>query len=171
MIRRPPRSTLFPYATLFRSADGQVKVTDFGVARALDAAPLTMTGQVVGTPFYLSPEQAQGLPATGASDIYSLGIVLFECLTGHRPFVADSAVATAVMQIHSPLPPLDEAVPDRLQRITRTATAKDPEERFASMEAFAAALRGQAVDDTAVVPATAVTAAVPAAAAVPAWWR
>src|SRR3712207_7073230 len=57
MIRRPPRSTLFPYATLFRSADGQVKVTDFGVARALDAAPLTLTGQVVGTPHYLSPDR------------------------------------------------------------------------------------------------------------------
>src|SRR3954451_16740124 len=74
-------------ANLLLTPERQVKVTDFGVARVPDAAPLTLTGQLVGTPHYLSPEQVEGATATPASDVYALGIVLFECLTGRRPFV------------------------------------------------------------------------------------
>ena len=84
-------------ANLLVTPDGTVKITDFGIARAADAVALTQTGQVIGTPQYLSPEQAEGKPATQASDIYSLGVVLYECLAGHRPFDADSSVATALV--------------------------------------------------------------------------
>src|SRR3712207_9245170 len=103
MIRRPPRSTLFPYTTLFRS--------DFGIAQARDAAPLTRTGMVVGTAQYLSPEQAQGMEVTAASDVYSLGVVGYECLTGARPFDGASQVAIALAHINRPPPPLPAQVP------------------------------------------------------------
>ncbi len=126
---------------LLVSESGQVKVTDFGIARAADAVPLTVSGHLVGTPHYLSPEQALGTTATRASDVYSLGIVLFECLAGRKPFVGDSPVATALMQMHEELPPLGDGVPDRLVRVARIATAKRPEERYQTAGAFAAALR------------------------------
>ncbi|MDQ4054629.1 MAG: serine/threonine protein kinase, partial [Actinomycetota bacterium] len=86
-------------ANLMVTPDGQLKVTDFGIARAADGAGITQTGAVMGTPQYLSPEQAQGLPATPRSDVYSLGVVAFECLAGRRPFDADSPVATALAHI------------------------------------------------------------------------
>ena len=108
---------------LLVTEQGQVKVTDFGVARAADTVPLTDTGHIVGTPHYLSPEQAEGRSATPASDVYSLGIVLYECLVGAKPFVGDSPVATALMQIRAPLPPFPEDIPTRLGDITRIATA------------------------------------------------
>jgi serine/threonine-protein kinase len=125
---------------------GQVKVTDFGVARAADAAPLTLTGHLVGTPHYLSPEQAEGASATAVSDVYALGIVLFECLVGRKPFAGESPVATALMQIREPLPPFPPEVPERLQRITVVATAKVPGERFRTAGAMAAALRDESPD-------------------------
>jgi len=133
-------------ANLLVSPEGLVKVTDFGVARADDAAALTMTGHLVGTPHYLSPEQAEGGSATAVSDVYALGIVLFECLTGRKPFVGETPVATAVMQIREPLPPLPAAIPQRLQRIAQVATAKDPAARFRSAGAMAAALRDESPD-------------------------
>ena len=126
---------------LLVTAEGQVKVTDFGIARAADAVPLTMTGHIVGTPHYFSPEQAQGQAATPASDVYSLGIVLFECLTGGKPFVGDSPVATALMQLRDPLPALPSDVPGRLQAVVRAATEKDPAKRIRGAAELAAALR------------------------------
>ena len=93
-------------ANLLVTADRTVKITDFGIARAADAVALTTTGQVIGTPQYLSPEQAEGKTATGASDIYSLGVVLYECLAGRRPFDADSPIATALAHIREDPPPL-----------------------------------------------------------------
>ena len=131
---------------LLVTADGQVKVTDFGVARAADTASLTMTGHLIGTPHYISPEQAEGASATPVSDVYSLGIVLYETLTGRKPFAGDTPVVTAVMHIREPLPPFPDSVPVQLQRITQVATAKDPSARFRSAGAMAAALRDESPD-------------------------
>lgn len=128
-------------ANILVTPDGTVKVTDFGIARAGDAVPLTHTGQVVGTPHYLSPEQAQGRPATPASDVYALAVVLYECLNGRRPFVADSNVAVAMQQIQDPVPPLPDSVPAGLAAITMQALAKEPGDRPASAGELAARLR------------------------------
>ena len=121
--------------------DRRVKITDFGIARAADGLALTATGQVMGTPQYLSPEQASGQPATPASDLYSLGVVLFECLAGFRPFTGDSPVTTALAHLRDPVPDLPQFVPADLAVVTRRAMAKSPEDRFADAPAFAAALR------------------------------
>src|SRR3954449_6677562 len=93
-------------ANILVTPDGRVKLTDFGIARASDGLGLTGTGQVMGTPQYLSPEQARGSTATPASDVYALGVVAFECLAGHRPFDADSPVATALSHLNDPVPDL-----------------------------------------------------------------
>ncbi|HEV7727384.1 MAG TPA: serine/threonine protein kinase [Modestobacter sp.] len=121
--------------------DGVVKLTDFGIARARDAAPLTRTGMVVGTAQYLSPEQAQGFPVTAASDVYSLGVLAYECLAGSRPFDGESQVAIALAQINRPPPPLPPDVPPAVRALVERALAKDPAERFADGAAVAAAVR------------------------------
>jgi hypothetical protein len=128
---------------LLVTSTGQVKVTDFGIARAADAASLTLTGHLVGTPHYLSPEQAEGQRATPASDVYALGVVLFECLTGSKPFEADSPVITAMRHVRDPLPPLPDDIPERLRAVVDRACAKDPSTRFADAGEMAAALRGE----------------------------
>jgi eukaryotic-like serine/threonine-protein kinase len=111
-------------------ADGVVKLTDFGIARAADAVPLTQSGMVVGTAQYFSPEQAEGRVVTAASDVYSLGVVAYECLTGRLPFVADSAVAVAMMQIREMPPPLPPDIPAPMRALVARALAKDPRARF-----------------------------------------
>ncbi|CAB4934972.1 MAG: protein kinase [Actinobacteria bacterium] len=121
--------------------DGVVKLTDFGIAWARDAAPLTRTGMVVGTAQYLSPEQAQGFQVTAASDVYSLGVLGYECLAGNRPFDGDSQVAIALAQINRPPPPLPAAVPAPVRALVEKALSKDPAARFADGGAFAAAAR------------------------------
>ena len=100
-----------PGNLLVRRSDGAVKITDFGIARAADAVPLTQNGMVVGTAQYFSPEQAEGRVVGPASDVYSLGVVAYECLAGRLPFIADSPVAVAMMQIRDAPPPLPADVP------------------------------------------------------------
>jgi len=128
-------------ANLLVTPDRTVKITDFGIARAAQGMSLTETGQVMGTPQYLSPEQAQGGVATPASDVYSLGVVAFECLAGHRPFVGETPVATALAHLRDPVPELPEDVPADLAAVVRRAMAKSPEDRFANAAELASALR------------------------------
>jgi serine/threonine-protein kinase len=138
--------------------DGVVKLTDFGIARARDATPLTRTGMVVGTAQYLSPEQAQGFEVTAASDVYSLGVVGYECLTGGRPFDGTSQVAVALAHINRPPPPLPATVPPAVRLLIERALAKDPADRFADGAAFAAAIRSVA-SGNGLAPASAAGAA------------
>ncbi|SOC53406.1 serine/threonine protein kinase [Blastococcus aggregatus] len=128
--------------------DGVVKLTDFGIAQARDATPLTRTGMVVGTAQYLSPEQAQGLEVNAASDVYSLGVVAYECLTGGRPFDGTSQVAIALAHINRPPPPLPASVPPAVRLLVERALAKDPADRFPDGGAFAAAIRRVAAGGT-----------------------
>ena len=127
-------------ANILITPDGRVKLTDFGIARAVDGASHTRTGEVLGTPQYLSPEQALGQGATGASDLYALGIITQEMLTGRKPFDSGSAVATALAQVNDPPPPLPDGVPSDLRRIVDQSLAKDPADRPTSAAAVAAAL-------------------------------
>jgi len=127
-------------ANLLVTPDGRIKLTDFGIARAGDATQITRTGAVMGTPQYLSPEQARGNPSTPASDVYALGVVTFECLAGYRPFEADTAVATALAHLQQPVPDLPADIPADLAAVVRRAMAKEPGERYADGAAFAAAL-------------------------------
>jgi len=139
-------------ANLMVTPGGVVKVTDFGIARAADGVGITRTGAVMGTPQYLSPEQAEGKPATVRSDVYALGVVTFECLAGRRPFEADSPVATALAHLRQPVPSLPDHVPAELATVVTRALSKDPEERYADGAAFAAALRDPVTAATQVVP-------------------
>ncbi len=156
--------------------EDRAKVTDFGIARA-GASDMTQTGSIMGTAQYLSPEQAQGLPVSAQSDLYSIGILLFELLTGRVPFEGDSAVAIALKQV-SETPPrpsvLNPAVTPELERVVLRALEKEPARRFDDADEFAAALEAAgrasgvgvaATGDTAVAdgldPATAAAAAVP----------
>jgi eukaryotic-like serine/threonine-protein kinase len=140
-------------ANLLVTPERQIKITDFGIARASDGLGLTGTGQVMGTPQYLSPEQARGATATPASDVYALGVVAFECLAGHRPFDAESPVATALSHLNDPVPDLPPDVPADLAAVVRRAMSKDASQRYADGDAFAAALRDpSAAAETAFVP-------------------
>jgi beta-lactam-binding protein with PASTA domain len=139
-------------------ADGRAKVTDFGIARA-GASDMTQTGSIMGTAQYLSPEQAQGHAVSAASDIYSIGIMLYELLTGRVPFEGESAVTVALKQVHErPTPPsaYNPAVTPELEEAVMRALEKDPARRYPDADAFIAALQA-ARDGT----ATVVLAAVP----------
>ena len=112
--------------------DGEVKVTDFGIARATNAVPLTRTGTIMGTAFYISPEQASGRPVTPASDVYSLGIVAYECLTGRRPFDGDTPVSVALAQVSEEPPALPDDLPQPVRALVMRMLAKDPADRPAA---------------------------------------
>jgi len=122
--------------------EGKATVTDFGIARA-GASEITQAGSVMGTPHYLSPEQAQGQEVTAVSDLYSVGVMLYEALAGRVPFEADSAVAIAMKQVsHTPQRPssINPAVTPALDAVVMRALEKDPGQRFQSADAFIAAL-------------------------------
>lgn len=121
---------------------GNVKVTDFGIARA-GASEMTETGSIMGTAQYLSPEQAQGQEVTARSDVYSIGVMLYELLTGKLPFAGDSAVAIALKHMQEPPPPLSREglrIEPNLEAVVLGALAKEPAARWQSAEDFAAAL-------------------------------
>ena len=149
---------------LLITPDGRVKITDFGIARIADQVPLTATGQVMGTVQYLSPEQASGHPASPATDIYSLGIVAYECLAGKRPFTGESQVAIAMAQINEQPAPLPPTVAVPVQNLVMAMIAKKPDERPASAAAVSRAAtalrRGDLAAAAAAVPAIAAGAAV-----------
>jgi serine/threonine-protein kinase len=124
------------------NGDGKAKVTDFGIARSLDVRHqgMTVTGTVLGTSNYIAPEQAQGRPVDEHTDIYSLGVVLYELLAGEVPFVGENFVAVAMRHVHDPVPHISDRRPDvspRLEAAIEKALAKDPAARFATMTEFA----------------------------------
>jgi predicted Ser/Thr protein kinase len=152
---------------LMLDREGNVHVADFGIASAAGMDSLTMTGTVLGTAGYLSPEQAQGDRATPASDRYALAIVAYELLTGKRPFEADSPTAEAAAHVNAPIPSISthRGLPRELDPVFERALAKDPDRRFETSADLVAALRA-AFSDAAgstrtlpvSVPATAATA-------------
>src|SRR4029077_19865281 len=126
------------------TADDHVKVTDFGIAMAVGSQDhLTQTGAVMGTATYFSPEQAQGVPVDQRSDVYSLGVVLYELVTGRPPFVADGPVAVAYKHVHElPLPPtaIVPEIPPAFEAVVLQSLAKDVADRYATAEELRADL-------------------------------
>ncbi len=122
------------------SALGAVKVGDFGVAHIADASNVGASTTIVGTPRYMAPEQADGRPATPATDVYSVGVILYEMLAGRPPFLGTSPAELALSHLQEPPPPLGSGVPEALRSIVDRALAKDPRDRYADAGAMAGAL-------------------------------
>ncbi len=135
-------------ANFLLHADGRLVLADFGIARILDTGAtifqtLTSTGSVIGTPEYMAPEMARGESIDYRADIYELGIVLFQLLSGHAPFTGNTPYAVAVKHIQDPLPllhPLDSSIPSAVDAVIQKATAKQREDRYSSTRALTQAL-------------------------------
>ncbi len=143
-------------ANIIITADKQAKITDFGIAR-VEASNLTMEGQLLGTPNYMAPEQIQGLEVDHRADIFSLGVMLYELITGKKPFAAPNLSAVTHRIVTQPFPPLEQHVPDLPPAITQVldrALAKDPAERYNRGADMAADLRAIFAPPTAAVPAS-----------------
>lgn len=132
--------------------DGAVVLTDFGISRAGEATGMTLSGAVLGTPTYLSPEQVLGHPATRLSDLYSLGVAAYECLSGRKPFAGDNPYAVAVQRVQGPPPPLPDDVPRAAAAVVERAMAQDPARRWPSAAAMAEAARAAGQGGPAPVP-------------------
>ena len=136
-------------ANLLLDDRGEVRVADFGIASAAEFDSLTLTGTVLGTAGYLSPEQAMGKRATPKSDLYALGVVAYELLSGERPFESDSPTTEALAHVNAPVPSIAErraSLPPELDRVFRRALAKDPERRYGSARELVADLRDALTD-------------------------
>ena len=119
---------------------GDAKVADFGIARAGSSVTISRTGSVMGTAGYMSPEQALGEPATPKSDLYSLGVVLYEALTGELPYTADNPIAVSMKHVNEPVPPpreIDPTIPEGMNALVTRLMAKNPEDRYASADELA----------------------------------
>ena len=145
------------------TSEGRLKLMDLGIARGLDGEDITRTSAILGTAGYVSPEQAHGEPVDHRSDIYSLGCVLYELLTGRQPFEADNPVAVAYQHVHdAPTPPsaLEPSVPQALEAVVLRAMEKDPAARYQSVEEMTTALEeraalGSSIDATVPLPVVA----------------
>ena len=157
-------------ANILLSEDGRVKVGDFGIAKAAESADLTQEGSFLGTAKYLAPEQVEAKPVDGRTDLYSLGIVLYEMLCGRVPFEADSSSSTALARLHSePQRPrlVKAGVPRELEAVTMRLLARDPAGRYPTATDARAALLGAGADDRA-SSADSTMAEAPSAATLPA---
>ncbi|MBV1853291.1 serine/threonine-protein kinase [Catellatospora tritici] len=121
--------------------NGTLVLTDFGIARSAAAGQLTATGAVMGTASYLAPEQASGVGASASSDIYSLGVVAYQCLTGNRPYDGDTPIEIAMKHVNGTPPPLPNEIPPVVRQIVQRAMAKEPAKRWPSAASFAEAAR------------------------------
>jgi serine/threonine-protein kinase len=131
-------------ANLLIRRDGSLLVTDFGISRFHDGTQLTASGAVLGTPTYLAPEQVLGQPATGLSDVYSLGLVAYECLAGRRPFEGENAYAVALQRLQSAPRSLAGEVPGEVLAVVERALATEPAGRWPSAGALGSAARSLA---------------------------
>ena len=161
-------------ANIFVQDDGTVKVADFGIAH-VDTSHLTQAGTVVGTPNYMSPEQIMGLPVDGRSDLFAAGVILYQFLTGERPFAGSTTTTMQKVLKEDPLPPstLNVQLPPAIDAVVRKALAKRPDDRFETAKAFAQALAGavriaeREADADATLPALGAATVVNSTAAAP----
>ena len=149
-------------ANIMFNKDEQPILTDFGIAKMVDVAGLTASGAMVGTPAYMAPEQGMGQAGDERADIYSLGVILYQLTTGHRPFDADTPLGVALKHINAPLPPpivVNPNLPRSIEAVTLKALAKDPDNRYQTAKEFATELKkaaaGEAIESPFGEPAAA----------------